>query len=79
MGRVIPMVLMLLASAFIVSAATSLSVGNVRGHPGVTVPVPMSLRNPDDSLVGAQFDVAFNNGKVSGKIAGLHSHGLVRG
>ena len=47
-------------------AQTSLSVGNVPGYPGAIVFVPVSLRQPAGGAVAAQFDVAFNAGKVSG-------------
>ena len=43
---------------------TSLSVGNVPGYPGATVAVPVTLRQ-GGGAVAAQFDVTFNNGKVS--------------
>lgn len=46
-------------------AQTSLSVGNVPGYPGGMVSVPVSLRQPGGGAVAAQFDVAFNAGKVS--------------
>ncbi len=48
-----------------VCGQTSLSVGNVPGYPGTTVSVPVSLRQPPGGAVAAQFDVAFNAGKVS--------------
>lgn len=47
-------------------AQTSLSVGNVPGYPGAMVSVPVSLRQPGGGAVAAQFDVAFNAGKISG-------------
>src|SRR5687767_6804615 len=47
------------------SAQISVSVGNVPGYPGGTVSVPVSLRQAADKAVAAQFDVAFNAGKVS--------------
>ena len=47
-------------------AQTSFSVGNVPGYPGAMVSVPVSLRQPGGGAVAAQFDVAFNAGKVSG-------------
>jgi hypothetical protein len=45
-------------------AQTSLSIGNAPGYPGGTVSVPVSLRQSADKAVAAQFDVAFNAGKV---------------
>ena len=44
---------------------TSLSVGNAPGYPGGTVSVPVGLRQSAGNAVAAQFDVAFNAGKVS--------------
>jgi len=46
-------------------AQTSLSVGNVPSYPGATVSVPVTLRQAAGAAVAAQFDVAFNAGKVS--------------
>src|SRR5262245_53885410 len=42
-----------------------LSIGSMPGYPGTTVSVPLTLRQPGQSAVAAQFDVAFNPGKVS--------------
>ena len=47
-------------------AQTSLSVGTVPGYPGGMVSVPVSLRQPAGAAVAAQFDVAFNAGKITG-------------
>jgi len=58
----IPVLLLAAPSAF---PQNSVSVGNVPGFPGTTVPVPVSLRQRGGSAVAAQFDVAFNSGKVS--------------
>jgi hypothetical protein len=52
-------------------AQTSLNVANVPGYPGAMVSVPVSLRNTEcrmmhaECVVAAQFDVAFNVGKVN--------------
>jgi hypothetical protein len=63
-----PLLILVVTAAvlpFHLSAQTSLSVGNVPGYPGATVSVPVSLRQPAGSAAAAQFDVAFNAGKVS--------------
>jgi len=56
---------MLFASSPVI-AQTSLTVGTVPGFPGATVPVPVTLRQRGgSSAVAAQFDLAFNSGKIS--------------
>lgn len=56
-----------LAGMFAVDTAfaqTSLSIGSTPGYPGTTVSAPATLRQ-GGSAVAAQFDVAFNAGKVA--------------
>jgi len=46
------------------SAQTSLTIGTLPGYPGATISVPVVLRQSGNA-VSAQFDVAFDSGKVS--------------
>jgi hypothetical protein len=45
------------------SAQTAVSVGNTPGYPGLTVSLPVSLKNITN-VVAAQFDVAYNPAKI---------------
>ena len=42
---------------------TSLTLGTQPGYPGVAVALPLTLRN-DTNVTAAQFDLAYNIGKV---------------
>src|SRR5260221_324797 len=46
------------------NAATSFSIGNERGFPGATIPVPIAMGTSNE-IVAAQFDVSYNPAKVS--------------
>jgi hypothetical protein len=46
------------------SSPSSPNVGTVAGYPGITVAVPVVVRNASN-MVAAQFDVAFDSSKVS--------------
>ena len=53
--------------------AATLSIANVRGYPGQPATVPVNLRGASNQVVAAQFDVAFNNSKVTWNDVGLAS------
>jgi hypothetical protein len=54
---------LLVACASHLSAQTAVSVGTTPGYPGLTVALPVSLKNITN-VVAAQFDVAYNSAKI---------------